>query len=237
MALISGMPFFNARLVSGLLCAALLAGSQVACQTVTTAPTNTHLSGSWNLDKSASDNPEAKIAAVMSEAQAKLRRRLARYGGDEGDKSAPADTSPDAPDYTYDIPEDPSRYGSPGRVGPDFRGLRVRLRQALTPPNSLQLDIAGDLVTISSDQLPPREYRLGERLSRIEEYGTAVITASWSHDIFELNSRYTSHASHSETYQVDPATGALDVTQELLDPTVGKILLHTVYRRAPAGKS
>jgi hypothetical protein len=91
--------------------------------------------------------------------------------------------------------------------------------------------VQGDLVTITSDQLPPRDYHLGERISRFDEYGTSVITASWSKNEFVLRSHYTSHASHSSTYSVDPGTGALNLTQQLIDPTVGKIMLHSVYRR------
>jgi hypothetical protein len=229
MALMSGTRVF-------LLSTLLLAGGLAGCETVTTAPADSRLAGSWNLDKAASDNPEAKIAAAMSVAQARMKHRLARYGPADPDntRAAAAGDAPDSPDYTYDTPED-YRYGIPGRVGPDYRGFRSQLRQELVPPNSLQLDVAGDLVTISSDQLPPRDYRLGERVSRIDEYGTAIISVSWSHDMFALNYKYTSHASHSETYQVDPGTGALTVTEDITDPIVGRITLHSVYRRgAPA---
>jgi hypothetical protein len=230
MGLMSGTQLF-------LLSALLLAGGLAGCETVTTAPADSHLAGSWNLDKAASDNPETKIAAAMSVAQAKLRHHLARYGTDPDDtRAAAAGDAPDSPDYTYDTPED-FRYGNPGRVGPDFRGLRLHLREELTPPNALQLDVAGDLVTISSDQLPPRDYRLGERVSRIDEYGTAIISVDWSHDMFELNYKYTSHASHSETYQVDPATGALTVTEQITDPIIGKILVRSVYRRGAPAKN
>lgn len=220
-----------------LLGAVLLAGGLSACETVSTAPADSHLSGSWNLDTAASDNPDAKIAAAMSVAQDKLRHHLARYGIDPDDtRAAAAGDAPDAPDYTYDTPED-FRYGNPGRVGPDFRGLRLHLHDELTPPKSLQLDVAGDLVTISSDQLPPRDYRLGERVSRIDEYGTAIISVEWSHEMFELNYKYTSHASHSETYQVDPGTGALTVTEQIIDPIVGRILVRSVYRRGAPSKN
>ena len=41
------------------------------------------------------------------------------------------------------------------------------------------------------------------------------------------------HAAPSavDTYEVNPATGALTLTEEFNDPIVGKILLHSVYRR------
>jgi hypothetical protein len=230
----SGTPFFHARAVRDVLCTALIAGALVSCQTVTTAPADTHLTGSWSLDKSASDDPDAKVATVINTAQAKLHKRLAGYGygpDDARDLSAEAgDTAPDAPDYSYDTPGD--RFGGPGRVGPDFRGLRLRLRQALIRPTVMQLEVKGGLVSITSDQLPPRSYELGERISRFDEYGTAVITATWSHQEFDLNSRYTSHASRSETYLVDPVTGALTLTQTINDPTIGRIIVHSIYRRS-----
>jgi len=78
---------------------------------------------------------------------------------------------------------------------------------------------------------PPREYRLGERISRFDEYGTSVINATWSHGAFALRSSYTSHASHTERYEVDASTGVLTVTQQISDPTVGKIAIRSVYRR------
>ena len=230
----SGTPFSYARLVLGALCATLIAGGPVACETVTTPPPDSQLTGTWRLDKSASDDPDAKVAKVFAAAQSKLRHSLSRYnypkdeGGDQ--TSAAGDTAPDAPDYSFDTPGD--RYGGPGRVGPDFRGLRLRLRQALIPPTALQLAVQGDLVSITSDQLPSRDYRLGERISRFDEYGTAVITATWTHQEFVLQSNYTTHASRSETYQVAPDTGALTLTQQIVDPTVGKIILHSVYRRS-----
>ena len=233
----SATPLITAPRAVGVLaalCATLLAVGLVACETVTTAPANSQLTGVWRIDPSASENPDAKVAKVMAVAEAKMHKALARYGygPDEArDLSAEAgDTAPDAPDYSFDSPGD--RFRGPGRVGPDFRGLRSRLRQALTPPASLQLTVQGDLVTIVSDQLPSREYRLGERISRFDEYGTSVITATWTHEVFELKSNYTSHASRVDTYQVDPATGSLTLTQQIVDPTVGKIILHSLYRRS-----
>jgi hypothetical protein len=211
----------------------LLAGGLSACETTSTAPPDSRLSGDWQLDRAASDDPDATIAKVLNQAESKLRRRLAKYGyGPDqtlpGQGAAP-DSAPDAPDYSFDTPGD--RYGGPGLVGPDFRGLRARLRQALMPPSALSLDIQDDVVAIGADKLPPRDYRLGEQLSRFDEYGTAIITPNFAHEQFVLKSRYTSHAQRIDTYLVDPASGALTLTQQLTDPTVGRIVLHSIYRR------
>jgi len=210
----------------------LLAAGMAGCETTATAPADTHLAGTWELDKAASDDPDAKIAKAMGAAQARLRKALARYGygAENADRERPpADGGADAPDYTYDTPGD--RFGGPGRVGPDFRGLKTRLHQTLSPPPELKLGVEGDLVSVTDVPLPPRDYRLNERLSRIDEYGTANITASWVREEFVLKSNYSSHASRSDTYQVDPVTGQLILTQLLIDPTVGRITIRSVYRR------
>jgi len=232
MPLMSGTPVLNRRSGRMLLAAALIAGALSGCETVTNAPPATPVVGSWRLDSSASDDPDAVIAKAMHTAESKLHRRLARYGygPDRTDTTPDHDTGADGPDYSFDTPGD--RYGGPGFIGPDFRGLQARLQDALDPPDRLVLAADSDLVTITEDQLPPRDYRTGEALSRIDEYGTARISAKWSHDAFIMKSSYSSpRARRTDTYEVNPATGALTLTQEFDDPTVGKIVLHSVYRR------
>jgi len=201
-----------------------------ACETTATAPPDTQLSGTWQLDRSASDDPDAAITKVMNAAQTRLRRRLAHYGyGNEPPPGMGPEGGPDAPDYSFDTPGD--RYGGPGLVGPDFRGLKARLREALVPPSALHLTVRDDVVSIGADQLPPRDYRLGETLSRIDDYGTAIITPTFVHEEFMLKSNYTTRGQRLETYEVNPGNGALNVTEQLNDPTVGRIVLHSVYRR------
>jgi hypothetical protein len=232
MPLMSATPVLHRRSRRILLGAVLIAGAFSACETVTTAPPDSHVAGNWRLDKSASDDPDAAIAKAMHTAEAKLHHRLAKYGyGPDRDATADRDIPADGPDYSFDTPGD--RYGGPGFIGPDFRGLRARLQEALDPPARLVLEVDSDLVTITEDELPPRDYRLGEDLSRIDEYGTARISATWSHDAFVMKSNYSSpRAKRTDTYEVNPATGALTLTQEFNDPIVGRILLHSIYRRS-----
>jgi len=220
------------RLWAGVLATAVI-GALTGCRTVTTAPADTRLAGQWSLDKAASDDASAKVVAAINTAQQRLRRRNAeRYGmGSDSPSSQSGNngaSGAEGPDESFDTPGD--RYGNPGMLGPDFRTLRARLQQALLTPASLHLEVQGELVRITSDQLPPREYHLGERISRIDEYGTSVIDPRWSHGGFVLRSSYTSHASRTESYEA-PATGLLTVTQQISDPTVGKIAVRSVYRR------
>ena len=233
-ALMSRKPYLiSRRLWAGVLATAVI-GALTGCRTVTTAPADTRLAGQWSLDKAASDDASAKVVAAINTAQQRLRRRNAeRYGmGSDSPSSQSGNngaSGAEGPDESFDTPGD--RYGNPGMLGPDFRTLRARLQQALLTPASLHLEVQGELVRITSDQLPPREYRLGERISRFDEYGTSVINATWSHGAFALRSSYTSHASHTERYEVDASTGVLTVTQQISDPTVGKIAIRSVYRR------
>jgi hypothetical protein len=232
MPLMYGTPVLNRRSWRTLLGAALIAGTFSGCETVTTAPPDAHVLGSWRIDESASDDPDATIAKAMHTAESKLHRRLAKYGygPDRTDTTPDHDTGADGPDYSFDTPGD--RYGGPGFIGPDFRGLQARLEEALDPPERLVLAADSDLVTITEDQLPPRDYHTGEALSRIDEYGTARISAKWSHDAFIMKTSYSSpRARRTDTYEVNPGSGALSVTQEFDDPTVGKIILHSTYRR------
>jgi hypothetical protein len=231
MPLMSATPVTNRHFGRILLAAALIAGAVSACETVTTAPPDTHVVGRWHLDKSASDDPDATIAKAMYTAESKLHHRLAKYGyGPDREAVADRDTPPDGPDYSFDTPGD--RYGGPGFIGPDFRGLQARLQEALDPPDLLVFAADSDLVTITEDELPPRDYRVGETLSRIDEYGTARISANWNRAAFVMKSNYSSpRAKRVDTYEVNPATGALTLTQEFNDPIVGKMLLHSIYRR------
>jgi hypothetical protein len=202
-------------------------GALAGCRTATTAPPSAHLSGNWSRDAAASDDVDAKVAAAIAKSQSLLRRRNNRMGYGSGDGNAPEVAEP--PDESFDTPGD--RYGGPGQLGPDYRGLRTRLLQSLRPPTQLIIEVNDDLVRISADRLPPRDYQLGERISRFDEYGTSIINARWSHAAFVLRSSYTSHASRTVRYEVDPVTGLLTVTDLIFDPTLGRLELRSVYRR------
>jgi hypothetical protein len=221
--------FFSRWLALSTLTAVTAVLGFAGCRTVTTAPADAQLAGLWVRDKAASDDADAKIAAAVTKTQSELRRRLNRMGYGGGGENAPG--GPDAQsDESFDGPGD--RYGGPGQLGPDFRDIRVRLLQALRPPSELRVEVDDDLVQLAGDRLPPRDYRLGERISRFDEYGTATIDAKWSSRAFVLRWHYTSHGTRSERYEVDPGNRTLILTQQIADPYVGKIALRSVYRRS-----
>lgn len=221
-----------------------------ACAT-TQAPVDSPLNGQWRLDPAASDNVNAKIAAAISSAQKKLRDRrryLARRTGVDGNggpnggnsgaggpasgsdaSGAGGADSPSGEDESFDSPGD--IFGNGGSIGPDFRQLREHLLQALGAPSVLVLKVQPDVVDIQHDALPAREYRAGEVITRFDEYGTARLDSKWSGGAFTLRQRYTNGARLIERFEVD-SSGALVYTRSLADPTIGKLEIKSVYRRA-----
>jgi hypothetical protein len=217
------------------------------CASVTPrAPANPLVVGHWQLDKSASDQVDTKVSAAIADWQAKLRKRYGdtvpgnppapgasggrggRRGGGGGQGAGDQDGSGTGQgEYQYSNED----FDAFRPLGPDFAGVRSRLILVLTPPDSFKFDTGSDLVRIAPDGVPPRDYHTDEEFSRIDEYGTARIDAGWAGDAFELQARYSSHASLIEHYAVDARTDTLTVTYHLRDPMVGKIDLNSVYHR------
>lgn len=207
-----------------------------ACATVSTLPAGNRLSGHWAIDVVASDDVGMRVDRAIALARARLRRR--RNGGlDDSPPGAglgagPAEAAPGGPTDSDGGPDaddqGPDEYG---RIGPDFMQLRERLAQALAAPAKLVITASADELRLEADTLPPRDYHLGERFSRIDEYGTATIDSGWKDDAFQLRLRYGNHATLIERYRTDTSGAGLEVLHRLSDPTVGKIEVRSVYRR------
>jgi hypothetical protein len=184
-------------------------------------PAVTAIQGSWKIEPSASDNTQAVIDKAVATAQARQRRR--RGAEQPPPPSGSAGGGGDADDTgEFDL-------GGPG-LGIDFKELRTRLQLALGTPAQLTLRVQPDEVDIVPQGLPGRSYQPGEHFSRIDEYGTASIDSGWSDDAFVLKSKYENGGERIERYAVD-SSGRLVISLDLHDPTVGRIRLHSVYRR------
>ena len=216
----------------------LLLGLGLSACAATRAPSDSAaLSGQWRLDPAASDNLDAKVTRAVDSAEHKLRARLGARGraaggrgggpggaagGGPGGKGG--DSGGDTPITTAD------EFGNITGIAPDFRQLRERLLQTLQAPGMLVVNVQPDQVDIRHDGLPARDYQPGETLTRLDEYGTAALQARWSGGAFELRERYTNGARLTERYEVG-RDGTLSCTRSLTDPTVGKLLIKSVYRR------
>ena len=198
------------------------------------------MSGRWQLDKSASDLVETKVNAAVSAWQAKWRKRSGNsdagnagggYGGRGGRRGGTGGSAHGGSGNDQGSDYSGEEFDLFRPLAPDFAGVRRRLVQVLTPPDTIKFDTGTDFVRIAPDSVPPRDYHTDEEFSRIDEYGTAKIDAGWSGDAFELRARYSSHATLIEHYAVDARTDTLTVTYHLNDPMVGKIDLNSVYHR------
>jgi hypothetical protein len=200
----------------------LILGAVLGACASTQSPANPTLSGHWRLDTAASDNVGAKIAPALDRARARLRRRRRGKGNGIGGNDNSGDDSATSVD----------QFGNITGIGPDFTQLRQRLLDALDVPANLVLDVRPDLIVIQSDGLPARDYSPGEKFTRVDDYGTAVLDSHWSGNAFVLVERYTSGARLTERYEIDH-DGSLDCTRSLADPTIGKLDIRSVYRRNP----
>jgi hypothetical protein len=190
----------------------------------TRAPADVDLGGQWQLDAASSDNVEARISQAVDHAEARQRQRMRTMaaqnrarGLSSGDEMGQPGSEP-----VVSVPF----------IGTDFKQLHQHLLQILSSPSSLRLDIQDQTVTIQSDHLPPRDYLPGEPFVRVDEYGNANVSASWSGPAFVLHERYLGHGTMTERYEVDPKSGTLTYTRQLKDSTVGNIELKSVYHHA-----
>jgi hypothetical protein len=204
----------------------------VSCTTTSTAPSNPHLAGRWQLDQPSSDDADAKISAAIDEAESKLRKKLANAGFSQYEQ-------PDSSRHGRGGGPPPSggpglngeEYSQTGYIGPDFNELRRNLRRVLGSPNSLTIDVKPDYVRLAGDDAPPRDYPPDDEFTRMDEYGTARIDTSWSGSTFHLRARYQNKATVTESYTADEHTGTLTVVRYLVDPVAGKLTVRAVYRR------
>jgi hypothetical protein len=208
-----------------------------ACTTTTTAPAQPHVGGEWHLDPAASEAPDSKIAPALAEAESKLRKRLVNAGFDQydgggstnGHRRRGGTSGGDTTNSGAQLNGD--EFSATGYIGPDFAGLRARLRQVLSPPRVLSIEVQPDSVRLTGDNIPSRDYSPGDDFTRIDEYGTARIGTWWDGDAFVLRAKYDSHATVLERYAADERAGTLTVTRKVVDPIAGKIAVRAIYRR------
>ena len=213
------------------LTAACVLGLVSACASTTTAPARPRIAGQWQLDQAASDEADAKIEPAIAQAESKLRKRLVDAGFSQYDAGSPGGRRHGAQASSSGASLNGDEYSQTGYIGPDFAGLRLQLRQILTAPRVLKIDVQPDFVRLSADSGPWRDYPPGDEFTRIDEYGTARIEAAWSGDAFVLHAKYASHATVIEHYSADERTGSLIVERHVTDPIAGKISVRSIYRK------
>jgi hypothetical protein len=210
---------------------ACVLGLASACTTTTTAPAQPHIAGQWQLDKDASDEPDAKIEPAIDLAESKLRKRLVNAGFSQYEAGGPSSRRHGGEASNGGAALNGDEYSQTGYIGPDFAELRIQLRRILSAPLVLTIDVQPDYVRLSADSAPARDYPAGEDFTRIDEYGAARIETGWSGNAFVLHAKYASRATVIERYAADQRTGALTVERDVNDPIAGKISVRSIYRK------
>ncbi len=184
------------------------------------------LAGDWQLDPKSSDDFEGKLGPLLERQRERMRPRRnqiiaagSRRGGD-GDSSAGGPGS-DELDALVMPPEEPDK-------------VRTRLGNELRPPASLRIAIAGDVVEVTGDAEPARQYSPGQSVSRIDSTGAASLASGWDQSAFVVRARYTNRGSRRWRYELEPSGAVLRLSFEADDPEFGNFKLQTRYRRAPA---
>jgi hypothetical protein len=196
-----------------LLCILCLAG----CRSLSADPPRpVAISGHWVLDPAQSDDFDLKVTQWISAQQLK-RQKLLRSRGGAG--PLPNDSDQGGLGYFGLLPaEEPDK-------------IRARFNETLRPATMLHIEQTDSDVDIDADGEPPRSYTPLQRVSRIDSNGTAKINAGWKESGFEVLLRYSDGDEHVYRYEIDAATGLLQVTLLIRDETVGKWNVRSRYRR------
>lgn len=207
------------------------------CASDPTSHADTRLSGAWRLDSGASDDLTARVDKAITAAEERYQKaRRGGYGdsqgfpvmgnGRGGGRGGGAGGGAGSADNSGT-----DAYALEPRIGPDFTGLRAKLLENLAAPRSLRIDAVADLVRLTGDDVPARDYHPGDAFTRFDEYGTAKMRSKWTDAGFTITAHYTNHASRTDTYALDPHADTLRYTRSVVDPTIGKLEVQSLYRR------
>ena len=197
--------------LSGLLLGIVLATNADA------APTCGRLCAAWQLDAEASTDAKAAIdTAVAGYKEEKPKRR----------RGSPSDFASLAKAELDDSL-------GPMRERPMREELHKELTHLLVIPESLRISLEGDDVLVDQGHGGPRRFDLDDSWSRVDELGTAEISAKLGSGGFVVREKYKRGRSNREAYVVDTHNDRLVVTRTIVRPKMPDIVLRSVYRPAP----
>jgi hypothetical protein len=196
----------------------LLLGASLALDVGAAPPVCGRLCAAWQLDPAASSDPKAAIdTAVTAYKEEKPKRR--RAPGSDFASLARAELEESL---------------GPMRERPMREELREELTHLLVIPGSLRISLEGDEVRIDEGRGGPRRFDLGESYSRVDDLGTAEVSAQFQGNGFRIREKYRKgRGSNRETYQIEARTDRLVVTRTIERPKMPDIVVRSVYRPAP----
>jgi hypothetical protein len=172
------------------------------------------LCGRWRLDPAASDPVEARLDAALA------AYRESRHHVDNSDP------------YSLKGAAEQELRESLGPINdrPDRDELRTQLLAVLTPPETLQITLAGQEILLGADDRAARRYSPGEPHARVDAFGTATIKTAFSAGKLTISEKYDRKREYVEAYGVVRADGTLVVTRTISRPGLKPLVLRSVYR-------
>jgi hypothetical protein len=196
---------------------ALLLGTSLVLD-ASAAPVCGRLCASWQLDAAASGDPQAAIETAVAAYKEEQPKRHRYFGSDIA-----ALTKAELEDSLGPMRERPMR-----------DELRKDLTRLLVLPATLRISQSGDELRLDEGRGGPRSFDLDEPYSRVDEMGTAEISAQLKRDGFSIREKYRKgRGSNREAYQLEPRTDRLVVTRTVSRPKMPDIVLRSIYRPAP----
>jgi hypothetical protein len=197
---------------------ALLLGATIALEAGAATPVCGRLCAAWQLDAAASSDPQAAIDTAVA---AYKEEKPKRHRAPASDFAALARA--ELEDSLGPMHERPMR-----------DELRKELTQLLVIPGSLRIILVGDEVRIDEGRGGPRRFDLGESYSRVDDLGTAEVSAQLQGTGFRIREKYTKgRGSNRETYQIEARTDRLVVTRTIERPKMPNLVVRSVYQPAP----
>ena len=182
------------------------------------------ITGDWQRNEASSDNFDAKLMQVLRERQQRLRTRHGSGASRNGDdEQGGGGNSRDPRNFdALEIPQEETEH------------FRSRMVEELRPPRTLYVsqETGLEAVSIRRDaETVSRRYLPGQMVSRIDEGGAAQISCGWEQQAFVIRAQYVHRATRSWHFEVEPATGMLQLRFEVNDPEIGHMNLLSRYRR------
>jgi len=174
------------------------------------------LCGSWILDTTQSDAPEATVDAALGKS---------RQPGSSGQPQR----HPRDPALRTNAPVEPPG-DAPGPGNPRKTRLRTELLALVTPPEELVLSEQEREIIIRPAGGEEQRLFPGEPHSRVDASGTTRIRTTWKKDALVIKESHGHKDQQTESYALQP-DGTLLVTRVVERPGLKKLRLRSLYRR------
>jgi hypothetical protein len=194
-----------------------LLGALWLCASVAGAASSTadaRLAGRWQLDAQASNDFDAELQRYLTSRQQLQQREFERMRR----RYAPLEAGA-IPGLQDELPPEP------------METQRERVEESLRPPQRLVIELQGDEVQFTADDLPPSSLPLNDKMIRVDGSGSAEIRLRPATAGLSLNYRYLGKARRSQQFTLGPKGDTLRITLTWQERDNLKLVVSSVYRR------